>query len=314
VPQWVLDEAAAQPGAEPEKPAAPAAYSGEPQIPVPRRRHHDRRTLPTLIAAILIIGVATWTTTGHDHHRAVAAPRVTVRPTPMPTATQPRTAPPPGLGEQPTALGTPLAQEGRTSQSFAFTSLQNGSLEPVAFSPCRPIYYVVRPDNAPSDGDAVITRAIVSVSLATGLRFVFDGPTTEAVVVPRRPYQPERYGDRWAPVLIAWTGTGEVPDSSTDVAGVATAQRVTPKGGPAVYVTGEVYLDAQKLAQIRHDDGPRLAQAMVEHELGHLVGLAHVNDPAQVMFPRASRTVLDYQAGDLTGLARLGQGACAPDV
>ena len=309
VPRWVLDEAAAEPAAPPEDAAAPTTYSGEPEIPVPRRRQR-RQVLPTLIVAMLIIGVVTWTTAGHDRQPPVARPKAAAKSTP--TMTQPRTAPPPGQGEQPTALGTPAPLAARTSQSFAFTSRQDGSLNPVAFSPCRPIHYVVRPDNAPSDGDAVITRAIVAVSVATGLRFVFDGTSTEPVVVQRKPYQPKRYGDRWAPVLVAWATVDEVPDFGADAAGVAGAQRVTPKGGPTVYVTGEVFLDAQELAQVRRDDGPRVVQAMVEHELGHLVGLAHVSDSSQLMFPQASRDVLGYQAGDLAGLARLGRGTCAP--
>jgi len=51
----------------------------------------------------------------------------------------------------------------------------------------------------------------------------------------------------------------------------------------------------------------------VLHELGHLVGLAHVSDPTQLMYPQSSG-VLDLAAGDLTGLAQLGAGECVPDL
>jgi hypothetical protein len=50
---------------------------------------------------------------------------------------------------------------------------------------------------------------------------------------------------------------------------------------------------------------------VVLHELGHLVGLAHVNDPQQLMYSRGS-TSNGLGPGDLAGLARLGEGACAP--
>ena len=57
-----------------------------------------------------------------------------------------------------------------------------------------------------------------------------------------------------------------------------------------------------------------MARAIVLHELGHLVGLAHVANPTQLMLPEASPGVVDFAAGDLTGLAQLGAGACVPEV
>jgi hypothetical protein len=222
--------------------------------------------------------------------------------------------PPPGLGEAPAALGAPAPLSGPPSNSFRFVAHQHKSAAPVAFSPCRPIHYVVRPDNTPAGGRAAVTRAIVAVSEATGLRFIYDGATTEPIEEQREPYQPQRYGDRWAPVLIAWATVDEVPDFGIDVAGEARPQGLQGSSGQSFFVTGTVYLDANKARQIAHRDGPRLVQAIIEHELGHLVGLAHDADKSQLMFPRAQRRVLEYQAGDLTGLARLGQGACAPNL
>lgn len=61
-------------------------------------------------------------------------------------------------------------------------------------------------------------------------------------------------------------------------------------------------------------DGTRLVHAVVLHELGHLVGLAHVADQTQLMFPESSYAVTDFQSGDLTGAAILGRGVCTPDL
>ena len=50
------------------------------------------------------------------------------------------------------------------------------------------------------------------------------------------------------------------------------------------------------------------------HEFGHLVGLDHVDDPTQLMYPSTSPAVSTFGGGDLAGLAALGSGACAPNV
>ena len=100
----------------------------------------------------------------------------------------------------------------------------------------------------------------------------------------------------------------------TDVAGLAGSTPVSVSGGPSVFVTGAVDLDAAAFARILSGpDGIPVARAIVLHELGHLVGLDHVSDPGQLMYPEASG-VADFAAGDLTGLARLGAGACVPEV
>jgi hypothetical protein len=44
------------------------------------------------------------------------------------------------------------------------------------------------------------------------------------------------------------------------------------------------------------------------------VGLAHVADASQLMYPQGQAGVIDFRAGDLTGLAALGKGICLPDL
>lgn len=48
-----------------------------------------------------------------------------------------------------------------------------------------------------------------------------------------------------------------------------------------------------------------IGRAIVLHELGHLVGLGHVEDPTQVMYPSSSYEVTSLATGDLNGLAKL---------
>ena len=69
-----------------------------------------------------------------------------------------------------------------------------------------------------------------------------------------------------------------------------------------------VVLDQELFA----DFGPReapFAQAIVDHELAHVVGLGHVDDPGELMYDdNLGRTT--YGPGDREGLARLGSISC----
>jgi hypothetical protein len=161
----------------------------------------------------------------------------------------------------------------------------------------------------------MITAALKRVSKATGLMFIDDGPTDEAPAQERPVYQPDRYGDRWAPVLITWATPAEVPDFGVDLAGEAGPVRVTSGDGEhTAYVSGMVALDPAKIDLIRTSMGEPVARAIIMHELGHLIGLAHTEQDDQLMFPRGNARVTKYAVGDRTGLTRLGQGPCQPDL
>ncbi|MGY1712226.1 matrixin family metalloprotease [Geodermatophilus sp. SYSU D00758] len=212
----------------------------------------------------------------------------------------------------------PLGEPGRVparSGPFGFVAVQDDGVTPVAYDPCRPVRYVIRPDHAPRRGTAVVRTAFARLSEATGLRFVYDGPTDEAPGDGREAFQPGRYGDRWAPVLVAWQTEEENPDFATRTIGQAGSTWVRTSGGREVFVTGRVSFDAAAMADVLADpeQGFDAAQGVVLHELGHLVGLGHVPDEAQLMHPMRTE-VRDFAAGDLAGLARLGQGECAPDL
>ena len=221
--------------------------------------------------------------------------------------------PPAGLEEAAVPLGVPpvgLPDSG----GYAFTAVQPDGAGPVAYSPCRPIHYVVRPDGAPVGGAELVQAAIARVSTATGLQFVDDGLTQEAPSTEREAYQPDRYGRRWAPVLVAWSTAAESPELADDVAGFAGSASVT-RAGRTVYVTGSVTLDSEDVAVLNALPATRAtALGVVTHEFAHLVGLDHVDEPTQLMYPTTSVTRTGFGAGDLAGLAALGSGECAPDV
>jgi hypothetical protein len=75
----------------------------------------------------------------------------------------------------------------------------------------------------------------------------------------------------------------------------------------------EVSLNAPVLADTAAVEGPTIYGSAISHELAHLVGEDHVDDPTQLMYP-VNNGQTGYAAGDLAGLAQLGQGPCAPEL
>lgn len=200
-----------------------------------------------------------------------------------------------------------LGGGGGDGDGYAFVRVrQNG--EPVRWSTCEPIRYVVRPDNEPEGGRALLEESLGRIAEATGLEFENAGTTDEAPSQRRRLYQPVRYGDRWAPALIAYSSPAEDDRLAGRRAGYGGPAYVSVGGGTPRNVSGSVVFNVEQITTMGGDGAVR---AVMLHELAHLVGLAHVDDPGQLMNPvlYGSR-VSDLQEGDLAGLEILGDGAC----
>jgi len=181
---------------------------------------------------------------------------------------------------------------------------------PARFDPCQPIRYVVSGAEPFAGANALLTQVLSEVSARSGLKFVNAGPTTERAQPDRPSYQPDRYGQTWAPVLVAWTDQAAEPRLAGNIIGL---------GGPAVasvrgkehLVSGLLYFDAPELSLIAQwPTGFAQMRTVMLHEIGHLVGLGHVVDPTAVMYPSDGGQG-DYNLGDLRGLAYAGSGPCS---
>jgi hypothetical protein len=116
-------------------------------------------------------------------------------------------------------------------------------------------------------------------------------------------------------VLVAWTTPDVVPGLKGSIVGLGGA--VQQLGGSldrARYIGGAVSLDGPQLAKIlREPNGHARARAVVMHELGHLLGLDHVDNPAEVMHASGGH-VTEFGQGDVAGLTLLGSGGCPYDT
>lgn len=188
---------------------------------------------------------------------------------------------------------------------YSFAMMQPDRRGPVTWDGCREIPYVVNPAGAPDGHLEIVAAAVGELERASGLRFRYDGTTDDRTFEDRA----GPFGTT-APVLVAWATPEEVPALAGDVAGIggAEARSVTPDR--LVYVTGMVALDRDAFAAMdARPGGAALQRAVVEHELGHVLGLGHVDDPAQLMYAETTGQ-RHLAAGDRAGLTVLGGGPC----
>ncbi len=208
--------------------------------------------------------------------------------------------------QRPGPLGTPPVVPAGLG-SVRYMKIDPATGEPVSYDPCRPIHYVVNDTLAPPGGDDAVRRAVQEVSADTGLAFEYDGHSDDLPT----PGPQALLGNETKPVLIAWTTPQVAPKLAGNVAGFGGSAAVTDDyTGRMHYVTGQVVLDAPDLTDVMaRPTGPAEVQAIVMHELGHLVGLAHVDDPHELMDGKNVGR-LSFGPGDREGLAKLGSGAC----
>lgn len=174
----------------------------------------------------------------------------------------------------------------------------------MAWNPCEPIHYLVNPEGAPDGWEDLVDEGIEVVSQAAGLSFEYDGTTDDRGFTERV----DDFG-RAEPVLIGWADEDEVPKLEGDIAGLAGPVTQTRRGFSS-YITGMVVLDRDAFDELEGQPGGSDQQrAIFMHEIGHLLGLDHVDDPSELMFEsNLGRTSLGK--GDRKGLALLGGVPC----
>lgn len=294
--------------------------------PAPPTPPTPSRTWPAVVAVLVVavlalVGAGSWAATQGDVDDTATAvgpgtPRSTgpgsLGPGSTPSTTAPTTTAPSGERDPEVRLA-PAPTVPTVQGPYAFIETEADG-DPAAWDPCQPIRVVVNGRLAPPGADEIMHEAMLRVTEATGLVFEVLGPTDEAPSDAPRPHlQPDRYGEGYVPVLFSWTDETELADFGDRIDGLAYPATVTAPSGEDVHVTGEVALDGDEMAAALDRGDRDYVVTVAMHELGHLMGLDHVDDPDEVMYGDGALATA-WGPGDLAGLALLGLGECEPSL
>ena len=217
-----------------------------------------------------------------------------------------------------TSAHEPVLATALTTASAAHYAFLSRAGHPAAviarWNPCSgPIGYRVNLARAPRGALADVQGAVARVAAASGLRFRYLGTTS---VIPSSSDGGSAY-PAGTSLVVAWARPGQ--SRMLPVARPGAARPLAMGGASWVtgrvdgrgrawgeVVEGAVVVDATQHPQPGFGAAARGTRGrMLMHELGHAVGLGHVGDRGQVMYPVDSGRAV-WGPGDRAGLRVLG--------
>jgi hypothetical protein len=180
---------------------------------------------------------------------------------------------------------------------------------PPYLSNCEPIPVVIRDKVGPADGPNIIVQSLQQIADASGISFKFVEYTNEVYSFNQRPERfPWEQGDR--SIWLGWASQNEVPDLGPAIpdqgvpVGLGGPGALFPRGNQVEMKGGGAVFRAE---YVLNDKWGKV----VLHEVGHVLGLSHVNSRAEQMYP-AVHDLEVLGAGDKEGLQKITK-ACSPN-
>lgn len=168
---------------------------------------------------------------------------------------------------------------------------------------CGPISVVINPSGAPAGAVDDFIEAIDIVAQASGLPFRYDGLTELPLTDGWHPAPP---GADQPPVLVGWV----TPESGLvdEVTGARATTRFRTNAHTKEIVTAKIAVNVnQDVRRAAGFDAVGSRGGVYLHELAHVAGLGHVDNPGQLMFTTTAINKGRFYDGDLAGFRALAE-------
>jgi hypothetical protein len=193
-----------------------------------------------------------------------------------------------GIAITPDGAGTWVAWSGRARSNDIDRAFHPFiGIAGMDFSRCRGVTWRFDPTNAPVGALEFYDELFDYAARVTGMDFRYGGLMSDGIVPPDT-------------IVAGWRDLDAAAASEPGIGVVLGAASPIPPNTARLWLASNLLAFFPPLGS-RGDWGPAGWGPIAIHELGHSLGLEHINDPASIMNP-SNNVLLQWGEGDLTGI------------